>query len=236
MLIIPAIDIIDGKCVRLTMGDYEKSTVYYEKPDDAAKAWRDHGAKRIHIVDLEGAKEGRLVNLRSIEKIRKAFDNEIEVGGGIRNIETVSELFNLGVDYIILGSVAVHDRRLLLEITEKYKDKIIVGIDAKDGYVATKGWLEKSHIKDDELAKEIKDIGLSTVIYTDIKKDGMMEGPNFDAIKNIVNTQLNVIASGGIATLDDIRRLKDIGAFGAIIGKALYTGRINLKDALEVVQ
>ncbi|MDI3310712.1 MAG: 1-(5-phosphoribosyl)-5-[(5-phosphoribosylamino)methylideneamino]imidazole-4-carboxamide isomerase [Thermoanaerobacterium sp.] len=236
MLIIPAIDIIDGKCVRLTMGDYETSTVYYESPDDAAKAWRDHGAKRIHIVDLEGAKEGCLVNLSSIEKIRKAFDKEIEVGGGIRNIETVSELFNLGVDYIILGSIAVHDRRLLLEITKKYKDRIIIGIDAKDGYVATKGWLERNHIKDDELAKEIKDLGLSTVIYTDIKKDGMMEGPNFDAIRNIINTQLNVIASGGIASLDDILRLKHIGAFGAIIGKALYTGRINLKDVLEVIQ
>ncbi|WHE07676.1 1-(5-phosphoribosyl)-5-[(5-phosphoribosylamino)methylideneamino]imidazole-4-carboxamide isomerase [Thermoanaerobacterium thermosaccharolyticum] len=235
MIVIPAIDIIDGKCVRLTMGDYETSTVYYQNPEDAAKVWNDYGAKRIHVVDLDGAKEGRLINSKSIENIRRSFSGEIEVGGGIRNIETVKHLFDLGVDYIILGSIAVYDRNLVRELVLKYGDKIIVGIDAKDGYVATKGWLSKSNIKDYVLASDMKEIGIGTIIYTDIRKDGMMEGPNFDSIKKIIETPINVIASGGITTLEDVIKLKEIGAYGAIIGKALYANKINLKDVLEVL-
>ncbi|MDI3478615.1 MAG: phosphoribosylformimino-5-aminoimidazole carboxamide ribotide isomerase [Thermoanaerobacterium sp.] len=235
MIIIPAIDIIDGKCVRLTMGAYETSTVYYQNPEDASKVWNDYGAKRIHVVDLDGAKEGRLINSKSIENIRRSFSGEIEVGGGIRNIETAKHLFDLGIDYIILGSIAVYDRNLVKELVLKYGDKIIVGIDAKDGYVATKGWLSRSNIKDDVLASDMKEIGIGTVIYTDIRKDGMMEGPNFDSIKKIIETPINVIASGGITTLEDILKLKEIGAYGAIIGKALYANKINLKDVLEVL-
>ncbi|WP_434631962.1 1-(5-phosphoribosyl)-5-[(5-phosphoribosylamino)methylideneamino]imidazole-4-carboxamide isomerase [Thermoanaerobacterium thermosaccharolyticum] len=235
MIVIPAIDIIDGKCVRLTMGDYETSTVYYQNPEDAAKIWSDYGAKRIHVVDLDGAKEGRLINSKSIENIRKSFSGEIEVGGGIRNLVTAMHLFDMGVDYIILGSIAVYDKNLVKELVQKYGDKIIVGIDAKDGYVVTKGWLSRSDIKDDVLASDMKEIGIGTVIYTDIKKDGMMEGPNFDSIKKIIETPLNVIASGGITTLEDILKLKEIGAYGAIIGKALYTNKIDLKEVLEVL-
>ncbi|MDN5316634.1 MAG: phosphoribosylformimino-5-aminoimidazole carboxamide ribotide isomerase, partial [Thermoanaerobacterium sp.] len=167
--------------------------------------------------------------------IRRSFSGEIEVGGGIRNIETAKHLFDLGIDYIILGSIAVYDRNLVKELVLKYGDKIIVGIDAKDGYVATKGWLSRSNIKDDVLASDMKEIGIGTVIYTDIRKDGMMEGPNFDSIKKIIETPINVIASGGITTLEDILKLKEIGAYGAIIGKALYANKINLKDVLEVL-
>jgi len=235
MIVIPAIDIIDGKCVRLTMGDYETSTVYYQNPEDAAKVWNDYEAKRIHVVDLDGAKEGRLINSKSIENIRRSFSGEIEVGGGIRNIETAKHLFDLGIDYIILGSIAVYDRNLVKELVLKYGYRIIVGIDTKDGYVATKGWLSRSNIKDDVLASDMKEIGIGTVIYTDIRKDGMMEGPNFDSIKKIIETPINVIASGGITTLEDILKLKEIGAYGAIIGKALYANKINLKDVLEVL-
>ncbi|MBE0069695.1 1-(5-phosphoribosyl)-5-[(5-phosphoribosylamino)methylideneamino]imidazole-4-carboxamide isomerase [Thermoanaerobacterium thermosaccharolyticum] len=235
MIIIPAIDIIDGKCVRLTMGDYETSTVYFQNPEDAAKIWGDYGAKRIHVVDLDGAKEGRLVNSKSLENIRKSFSGEIEVGGGIRNLETAKHLFNLGIDYIILGSIAVYNKNFVKGLVLEYGDKIIVGIDAKDGYVATKGWLKKSDIRDDALASDMKEIGIGTVIYTDIRKDGMMEGPNFDSIKKIIETPINVIASGGITTLEDILKLKEIGAYGAIIGKALYTNKIDLKEVLEVL-
>lgn len=235
MIVIPAIDIIDGKCVRLTMGDYETSTVYYQNPEDAAKVWNDYEAKRIHVVDLDGAKEGRLINSKSIENIRRSFSGEIEVGGGIRNIETVKHLFDLGIDYIILGSIAVYDKNFVKGLVLEYGDKIIVGIDAKDGYVATKGWLSKSNIKDYVLASDMKEIGIDTIIYTDIKKDGMMEGPNFDSIKKIIETPINVIASGGITTLEDVIKLKEIGAYGAIIGKALYTNKIDLKEVLEVL-
>lgn len=235
MLIIPAIDIIDGKCVRLTKGDYDTSTVYYENPAEAAKMWCDYGAKRIHVVDLDGAKNGYIINIKAIEDIRKSCNAEIEVGGGIRDLKTVNLLFDMGINYIILGSIAVYDREFVRNLVSQYNNKIIVGIDAKDGYVAVKGWIEKSDIKDDVLAADMKEIGVNTIIYTDIKKDGMLNGPNFDSITKIIKTGVNVVASGGITTIDDIIKLKKIEAYGAILGKALYTKKLNLKDVLEAV-
>ncbi|QSZ27021.1 1-(5-phosphoribosyl)-5-[(5-phosphoribosylamino)methylideneamino]imidazole-4-carboxamide isomerase [Aceticella autotrophica] len=235
MIIIPAIDIIDGKCVRLTKGDYDTTTVYYEDPSDAAKMWYDLGATRIHVVDLEGAKEGHIINIKAIEKIRNSCDAEIEVGGGIRDIKTVELLRTIGIDYLILGSIAVYDRDLVSELIMKYKEKIIIGIDSKDGNVAAKGWIEKSGIKDLDLALDMKKLGVKTIIFTDISKDGMLQGPNYEALKSILKSGLNVIASGGITTVEDIIKLKNMDVYGAILGKALYTGKLNLKDALEAV-
>ena len=235
MIIIPAIDIIDGKCVRLTKGDYDTTTVYYENPSDVAKMWYDFGASRIHVVDLEGAKEGHIINIKAIEKIRNSCDAEIEVGGGIRDIKTVELLKSIGIDYLILGSIAVYDRDLVSELIMKYKEKIIIGIDSKDGNVAAKGWIEKSGVKDWELALDMKNLGVKTIIFTDISKDGMLQGPNYEALKSILKSGLNVIASGGITTVEDIIKLKNMDVYGAILGKALYTGKLNLKDALEAV-
>lgn len=235
MILIPAIDIMDGKCVRLTMGDFASKQVYYENPLDAAKMWEEHGAKRIHVVDLDGAKTGHVLNRKALEGIIKSCSVEIEVGGGIRKREVVDYLFSVGADYIILGTAAVYDRELLLYSVSKYGERIIVGIDSKDGNVAVHGWLEQSKLKDIEFAVEIKGIGIKTLIYTDISKDGMLEGPNFETLNVINSTGLNIIASGGITTINDLKRLKEIGVYGAILGKALYTGKLDFKKALEVI-
>lgn len=235
MILIPAIDIMDGKCVRLTMGDFASKTVYYDNPQDVAKMWEEYGAKRIHIVDLDGAKEGRIVNYKAIEQIKKSCSMEIEVGGGIRSREAVDYFFSAGIDFIILGTAAVYDRELLLYTVSKYGERIIVGIDSKDGNIAVHGWLTESKLKDAEFANEIKALGIKTVIYTDISKDGMLEGPNFGTLEDINSTGLNIIASGGITTISDLKKLKEIGVYGAILGKALYTGKLDFKKALEVI-
>lgn len=235
MILIPAIDIMDGKCVRLTMGDFASKTVYYDNPQDVAKMWEEYGAKRIHIVDLDGAKEGRIVNYKVIEQIKKSCSMEVEAGGGIRSREAVDFLFSAGIDFIILGTAAVYDRELLIYSVSKYGERIIVGIDSKDGNVAVHGWLKQSKLKDIKFANEIKTIGIKTVIYTDISKDGMLDGPNFEALSGINSTGLNIIASGGITTIGDLKRLKELGMYGAILGKALYTGKLDFKKALEMI-
>jgi len=235
MVLIPAIDIMEGKCVRLTKGDFNTKEVYYENPVDVARMWDELGAKRIHVVDLDGAKQGNLVNGKIIEQIIKNCKAEIEVGGGIRNRETIDYLFSMGVNYVILGSAAIYDKDLLLYSLLNYKERTIVGIDSKNKEVAVSGWLEKTKIKDIELAKKMKEIGVKTIIFTDISKDGTLNGPNFKALEDILKTGVKVIASGGISSMEDLRKLKEMGAYGAIIGKALYIGKINLKSALEVI-
>ncbi|MGB9679244.1 MAG: 1-(5-phosphoribosyl)-5-[(5-phosphoribosylamino)methylideneamino]imidazole-4-carboxamide isomerase [Thermoanaerobacteraceae bacterium] len=235
MVLIPAIDIMEGKCVRLTKGDFNTKEVYYENPVDAAKMWDELGAKRIHVVDLDGAKQGNLVNGKIIEQITKKCKAEIEVGGGIRNRETIDYLFSMGVKYVILGSAAIYDKDLLLYSLLNYKERTIIAIDSKNKEVAVSGWLEKTKMKDIKLAKKMKEIGVKTIIFTDISKDGTLNGPNFKALEDILKTGVKVIASGGISSMEDLKRLKEIGAYGAIIGKALYVGKINLKSALEVI-
>ncbi|MFV9568257.1 1-(5-phosphoribosyl)-5-[(5-phosphoribosylamino)methylideneamino]imidazole-4-carboxamide isomerase [Thermoanaerobacter mathranii] len=235
MVLIPAIDIMEGKCVRLTKGDFNTKEVYYENPVDVAKMWEELGAKRIHVVDLDGAKRGHLVNGDIIEQIIKSCKAEIEVGGGIRNRETIDYLFSAGVKYVILGSAAIYDNDLLLYSLSNYGERTIVGIDSKNGEVAVSGWLEKTKMKDIELAEKMKEIGVKTIIFTDISKDGTLNGPNFKALENILKTGVQVIASGGISSMEDLKTLKNMGVVGAIIGKALYTGKINLKTALEVI-
>ncbi|MEW9081622.1 1-(5-phosphoribosyl)-5-[(5-phosphoribosylamino)methylideneamino]imidazole-4-carboxamide isomerase [Caldanaerobacter subterraneus] len=232
MLVIPAIDILDGKCVRLTKGNFDSKEVYYDNPADMAKMWQECGAKRIHVVDLDGSRQGHLVNRKVIEKIVNSCSVDIEVGGGIRNKEALDYLFSIGVSYIILGSAAIYDKDLLLYSVSHYGEKTIVGIDSKKREVAVSGWLERTKIKDTELAEKIKEIGIKTIIFTDISKDGTLHGPNFEALKDMLKVGVEIIASGGISSIEDLKRLKDMGVTGAIIGKALYTGMIDLKAAL----
>lgn len=235
--IYPAIDIRGGKCVRLRQGDYAQETIYSEDPLEVARAWAAQGAEWIHLVDLDGAREGRPVNDELIGSIAREVDIPVQIGGGIRDFEHVERLFALGVSRIILGTAAVEDRPFVEAVLSEYGDRTAIGIDARDGKVATHGWLETSEMTAEELARELKAKGAHTFICTDISKDGMMKGPNVEAMVAIAQASgANVIASGGVSTYEDIERLaaheKD-GVVGAIIGKALYTKAIDLGEALR---
>ena len=235
MKIIPAIDLIDGKCVRLIQGDYNQKTIYSDNPLEVAKKFVDDKAELIHVVDLNGAKEGKLIN---VDIIKKLVENNIpvEIGGGIRDNETIEMLFNIGVKRIILGSIAVINKNFLAEAIKRYgSEKIVLGLDCRNGYVNINGWLEESKLKDIDMASIFKNFGGVNIIYTDISKDGMMTGANFDAIKRLVNLypELKIIASGGISSIDDIIKCKKIGCDGVIIGKAYYAGEINISEAIK---
>jgi len=231
MMIYPAIDIKDGRCVRLKQGKFDDITVYYENPAEAAALWKAKGAKYIHIVDLDGALEGVPKNLEVIREIANSVDIPVQIGGGIRSEQTVDLLLSAGVRRVIVGTMAVKNRELLEELVKEYGDKIVVGIDAKDGKVAVEGWEEVSSIDSIELARELSTVGVKTVIYTDISKDGMMSGPNFEVYGELKEkTPLEVIASGGISSAEDIKRLAAMGVDGAIVGKALYSGAIDFED------
>ncbi len=235
MKIIPAIDLIDGKCVRLVQGDYNQKTIYSDDPLEVAKKFVADQVELIHVVDLNGAKEGKLINF---DIIKKLVENNIpiEIGGGIRSDKTVGMLFDLGVKKIILGSIAVINQNFLAEAVKRYgPEKIVLGLDCKNGYVNINGWLEESKLKDIDMASIFKNFGGINVIYTDISKDGMMTGANFDAIKKLVNLypELKIIASGGISSIDDIIKCKKIGCDGVIIGKAYYAGEINISEAIK---
>lgn len=235
MLIYPAIDIKNGKCVMLTQGKFDKEKIYYEDPREVAKLWKQKGAKALHIVDLDGALEGRSKNFEIIKEIIRETDIPVQVGGGIRNLETIKTLIDIGADKIIIGTKAVRDEQMLKRAVNAYKEKITVAIDAKKGYIATDGWTETSAIDALRFAKEIEQLGVKTIIYTDIERDGMLKGPNFKTIKNMNDSvSVDVIASGGISSTDDLQKLSEIGVAGAIIGKALYEGKINLTN-LRVV-
>lgn len=235
-IIYPAIDIRGGKCVRLIQGDYAKETIYGEDPVEVARAWAQAGAEWIHLVDLDGAREGRPINDELVGDIARAVDIPVQIGGGIREIEHVKRLFSLGVSRIILGTAAVEDRPFVEAVLGEYGDRTAIGIDARDGKVATHGWLETTEVTAEELAKELVAKGAQTFICTDIAKDGMMSGPNVEAIVAVARASgAGVIASGGVSTYEDLDRLsaheKD-GVIGAIIGKALYTKAIDLGEAL----
>ena len=237
MNIIPAIDLIDGKAVRLQKGDYNKVTVYSEYPEKVAKYFYDCGARYLHVVDLDGAKSGKADNFEVIKKIVNASGLSVEVGGGIRNMEMVKTYVEAGVDRIILGTAAITDPEFLKSAVLAYGDKITVGVDIKDGMVAIKGWTEISSVSCEDFCRQLEELGVSSVICTDISKDGMMSGTNLELYKNLnKDFNINFVASGGVSTLDDIKALKEMDLFGAILGKALYTGAIDLKEAIKAAE
>lgn len=237
MKIFPAIDLYDKKAVRLLKGEYADMTVYSENPLEIAQDFQNQGAEFIHIVDLEGAKSGNTDNIDVIEKIVKSTNLFTEVGGGIRSMDVIEKYISIGIDRVILGTAAVKDEELLLNAVEKYSEKIAVGVDIKDGFVAIKGWTEKSQYSFLDFCKKMQKIGVKTLICTDISKDGAMQGTNHDLYKKLSDElDINITASGGVSTIDDVKRLKTLNIYGAIIGKAYYTGAINLKEAIEVAK
>lgn len=235
MNIFPAIDIVKGCAVRLFKGDYDQMTVYSEHPEEIAIDFEKSGAKFLHLVDLEGAKDGTTPNIETVKNIRKACNLFIEIGGGIRNMETIEKYLDAGVNRVILGTAAVKDEDFLKAAIERYGNKIAVGVDIKDGYVAIKGWTEKSEFDGFAFCKKMQDMGVSTIICTDISKDGAMKGTNRDLYKKLSDElEIDITASGGVSTLDDVKALSEMNLYGAIIGKAYYTGAIKINEALEV--
>ena len=234
MYIYPAIDLFEGMAVRLFKGDYAQMTVYSENPAEVAKAFAAAGAKHIHLVDLEGAKKGEPANLKTITEIIAAADLFVEVGGGIRNMETIERYLSVGVNRVILGTAAVTDPDFLEAALEKYGEKIAVGVDIKDGYVAIKGWTEKSEVTADDFFAKMEYLGVKTVICTDISRDGAMKGTNRELYRQLsAKYAIDLIASGGVSTMEDVKALADMKLHGAIIGKAYYIGAIDLKKAVE---
>lgn len=237
MNIFPAIDLVDGKAVRLLKGDYDQMTVYSDNPTEFAKDFEQQGAKYIHIVDLQGAKDGTTPNIDTIREIVKNCNLFTEVGGGIRSMEVIEKYINAGVDRVILGTAAVNDEEFLKKAVEKYGDKIAVGVDIKDGFVAIKGWTEKSEHSCFDFCEKMQNIGVKTLICTDISKDGAMQGTNHELYKELSERfSMQITASGGVSSIDDVKRLSALGIYGAIIGKAYYTGAISLKEAIEVAK
>ena len=235
MKLYPAIDLYEGKAVRLYKGEYQQMTVYNENPLEVAMDFQNAGATCLHMVDLEGAKFGNTSNLPVIEKIVKATNLFVEVGGGIRTMETVDAYLSIGVNRVILGTAAVTDRPFLEAALQKYGEKIAVGVDLKDGYVAIKGWTEKSRWTAEAFFANLEKLGVSTVICTDISRDGAMQGTNRQLYQDLSQKyKIQLIASGGVSGMEDVKALKEMDLHGAIIGKAYYTGAINLREALEV--
>lgn len=236
MKIYPAIDIIGGEAVRLYKGDYDQKTVYGD-PCEIAKKFKASGALQMHVVDLEGAKTGGTPNIETIKKIIEATDMFIELGGGIRSMDVIDAYLAAGVSRVILGTAAVKDKALLCESVAKYGEKIAVGVDILDGMVRINGWLENSGVTLEEFLSELQVIGVKTVICTDISKDGAMQGTNRELYKKLSRSyDINIIASGGVSSIEDIKALKEMGLYGAIVGKACYTGAIDLSEAIEVAK
>ncbi|KAA9002354.1 1-(5-phosphoribosyl)-5-[(5-phosphoribosylamino)methylideneamino]imidazole-4-carboxamide isomerase [Paenibacillus spiritus] len=239
-IVYPAIDILGGKCVRLKQGDYNQETIYHENPLEAAKAWEAQGAKYIHLVDLDGAKAGHPINDAVIGAIASVVNVPVQVGGGLRSLADVERLFAVGVSRVIIGTAAIEDTAFTEAVLAKYGDRVAIGIDAKDGYVATRGWLNLSEVRAEDLAKSLAVKGAETFIYTDISRDGMLQGPNVEGILSMAKASgKTVIASGGVSALDDLLRLsahRDAGVGGAIVGKAIYTGAISLPEALGALE
>lgn len=234
MIIFPAIDILKGKCVRLIQGDYNKEVVYGDSPVDMAKQWQAKNAEFIHIVDLDGARSGKSLNEQIIIDIAKAVDVPIQVGGGIRSMETVKTYLDNGVNRVIVGTAAIEDEAFLQEAVETYKERIVVSLDAKDGYVATEGWTDTSDVRALDIVKDLEKLGVKTIVYTDIAKDGMLQGPNLEEQRAINEaTSIDVIASGGVTTREDVDNLKELNMYGAIVGKALYDGKITFEELIK---
>lgn len=237
MILFPAIDLMDGNVVRLRKGDFQTKTVFSQDPVTVAKQYEADGAVWLHVVDLDGAKTGRSQNLRAIERIRQQTTLQIQVGGGMRSETAIQTMLDLGVDRVILGTLAVTRPALLKQLVDTYGDRIVVSVDSLDNQVTYSGWQDTSVIPTLGFCKKLEAIGVKTIVYTDIAKDGMMEGPNFDDYAMLARqTSLNVIASGGVSTLDDVKRLTEMDLYGAIIGKALYLKQIDLKEAIRCSQ
>lgn len=233
MILFPAIDIRDGKCVRLIQGDYDQEIIYNDSPTAMAKEWEKQGADYIHVVDLDGAKTGKSLNREAIQAIAKSVSIPVQVGGGIRTMEIIDAHITSGVSRVIIGTAAIQDKPFLKQAVEKYGDKIAVSIDARKGFVATDGWTETSDVLAVDLLNELEVIGVKTVIYTDILKDGMMQGPNFYELEMMDKaSSIHIVASGGVSTEEDIVQLRELDLYGAIIGKALYEGKISLEKLL----
>lgn len=236
MILFPAIDIKDNKCVRLTQGKFDMVNVYSGDPVDVAKKWESLGAEYLHVVDLDGAKNESLKNKRLIENIVNAVKIPIQTGGGIRSKDTIKNYIQSGVKRVIVGTMAVENQQLLKDITAIYKEYIAVSIDAYKGKVATRGWQSVGDEDSVKICSLLENIGIKTIVYTDISKDGMLSGPNFEIYEELnKKTNLNIIASGGITTLTDLEKLKNLKIYGAIIGKALYDNKLDFKEAVKLV-
>jgi phosphoribosylformimino-5-aminoimidazole carboxamide ribotide isomerase len=237
MKIFPAIDIKDKKCVRLVKGDFDNITEYKMSPIEQAEKYKDYGFKNLHIVDLDGALRGETVNLGIIQEIVNKFDLKIEVGGGVRNFESIQKYSDAGVEKVILGSAAIKDKNFLKEACAKFTDKIALGLDAKDGYLSVSGWKENSNHLTLDYLKEVKEYGVSRLIYTDINRDGMKQSPNFEETTRVANTSnCPVIISGGVSSIDDIKKAKELNnknIEGIIVGKAIYDGDIKLEELVR---
>ncbi len=237
MIILPAIDIKDGNCVRLQKGVYETAQKVAQSPYIAAQSFAEAGAEWMHMVDLDGAKDAKLINADLIADVAKSSGLKVEVGGGIRNMGAVEYYLSRGIDRVILGSAAVKDPQLVRDAVKAFGDKIIVGIDAKEGMVQAEGWLDNSEINYIELAKRMEDVGVRTIVFTDIDQDGMLSGPNLKQLDDLAHeVSCDIIASGGVAVLKDIINLSDLDVYGAICGKAIYSGTLDLKQAIEMTR
>ena len=237
MIIFPAIDLYDKKAVRLFKGDYNQMTVYSKNPLEVAKGFKTAGAEYIHMVDLEGAKDGTTPNFDIVASVAKESGLKVEIGGGIRSEETVKKYIDAGVMRVILGTAALNDRQFLESVCKKYGDKIAVGADLKDGQVAVKGWLETSNVSGMDFLAQMESLGVKTVICTDISRDGAMRGTNRELYRELSEKfSMDIVASGGVSTLDDIKALREMNLYGAIVGKAIYTGDIDLSEAIEVAK
>ena len=239
MKILPAIDIKDKKCVRLIKGNFDNKTEYKISPVEQAEKYKDHGFKNLHIVDLDGALTGETINLDIIQEIVKKSDLKIEVGGGIRNIDSIKKYIDVGVEKVILGSAAIKDKSFLKDACEKFPSQIALGLDAKDGYLSVSGWKETSNQLTLDFLKEVNDFGASRLIYTDINQDGMKQGPNFEETSKVADTSnCPIIISGGVSSIDDIKKAKELNNInieGIIVGKAIYDGDINLDELAKEI-
>ena len=239
MKIFPAIDIKDKKCVRLIKGDFENKTEYETSPVDQAAKYKDHGFKNLHIVDLDGALTGKTVNLDIIKEIVSKYDFKIEIGGGVRNTESIKQYIDSGVEKVILGSGAIKNKEFLKEACEKFKNKIALGLDAKDGNLSVSGWKENLNVKTIDFLKEVNDFGVSRIIFTDINRDGMKTSPNYEETIKIAETSnCPVVISGGVSSINDIKKAKDLNnkkIEGIIVGKAIYDGDIKLNELAKEI-
>ena len=235
MIIFPAIDIKEGNCVRLYQGEFSKSEIVAEDIIQNAKKLQSDGAEFLHIVDLDGALKGEPGNLEKIKEVIKNINIPIQLGGGIRNLETIDKLLNLGINRVILGTSALNDKELVIESVKKYGERIVVGIDANNRHVAVEGWIKVSNIDYIEFAKNMEAIGIKTIIFTDISRDGTLNGANIEQLEELSKSiSCNIIASGGIKNIEDIRKIKKLNLYGAITGKAIYSGYLDLKEAIKV--
>ena len=234
MEVIPAIDLKEGRCVRLLQGDFDKETVFSTDPGAVARRWEQAGAPRIHVVDLEGAASGQPENAKAVARILESVNVPVQLGGGVRNMQTLEDWLSQGVQRVVLGTAAVEDPDFLQEALRIHRDRIIIGIDARDGRVAASGWKRTTEVDAIDLIGRVKGLGGQRIIYTDISRDGMLSGPNLESVHQVVSkSAVSVIASGGVSTIEHLRSLRDLGVEGALVGRALYTGDVNLREAIQ---